>query len=222
MRAKPQPSGVEQPPPCRSITRNGKGAVEPEAGAAQHPATTEESAHTGQPVASVAGAAPQPGPNGVDITQYGPRASGGRACAVTLPSGLRVLVDPSEESQNQAALDVARRTVEGEASLAAALADITRLREQVQRLENKVRDLRTINEAAITGRRRFFGPVLLKAGPDGWTGAVWLLDPDKKERGLGLQFASLAEVHTMHPELWVIGTTADGVLLDAWAEVRHG
>lgn len=138
---------------------------------------------------------------------------------MTLDGGFRVLVEPNDEAQNAAAMDLARRIAGDESRLAGAKSEAATLREQVERLEAKVRDLRAVNEAATTGRRRFFGPVLLKAGTEGWAGPVWLLDPEKQERGTGLLFASLAEARSMHPELWVIGTTADGVLLDAWGEV---
>lgn len=68
--------------------------------------------------------------------------------------------------------------------------------------------------SAINGRRRFFGPVLCVPGRDGWAGEVWLHDPEKRERGSGLAFESLARLRELHPELWIVRTQGDGVLLD--------
>ena len=163
-----------------------------------------------------------PGP--VEVTQYGAREGGIRAVGVRTADGMAVLVTPPDAKHNEAAkrlaLDVGAQS-QADAVLRAALeqarAEVELLKEVGRNLDRKLAEARQINDAAIAGRRRFFGPVLMKPVISGdWSGEVWLLDPVKLERGTGLRFISVAEVRALHPELWVVSTTADGVLLDAW------
>lgn len=72
---------------------------------------------------------------------------------------------------------------------------------RIRALTLKVESAEQRLEAAETGRRRFFGQVLLvpvRAGE--WSGEVWLQDPVKGDRGTALRFASLMEVRALHPE----------------------
>lgn len=159
------------------------------------------------------------------ITVYGPRAQGGRNLGLTL-NGVQVLLSPQDEARQADAERIAVSVLENETAREALLAriqameaEVADLRGHLEQARSKVRAAEERATAATTGRRRFFGAVLLRpAQPGAWDGPVWLLDPEKKERGSGLRFASLAEVRQMHPELWVIAVTADGVLLDAWGE----
>lgn len=157
------------------------------------------------------------------ITQYGARGGGARALGLTV-DGIAVLVTPSTADENVKAARLAEQICD--AGLVDAVrvetinglkADLDAAKARASQAAARIAALEAINAAAIAGRRRFFGPVLMKPAIDGnWAGEVWLLDPEKKERGVGLRFASVAEVRALHPELWVIGATADGVMLDAW------
>jgi len=138
--------------------------------------------------------------------------------------GANVLVSPTGDGNAQTTHEVAARILDTEAWAAAKVAEIARLdrlvselRDRAERAESKLSHQRVINEAAIAGKRRFFSAVLMKpTAPGDWSGEVWLMDPTKQEKGNALRFSSLAEVRAEHPELWVTGTTDDGVLLDAW------
>lgn len=167
--------------------------------------------------------------NSTEVIQFGEGVMDGRRmCEVKVGDGVRVRVEPTHKSNNEAALRwaeliassaLARITVEAQTT--AVQNENSDLRAKVQKLEALVADLRAVNEAAITGRRRFFTPVLLKpATPGAWNGEVWLLDPTKQERGFGLRFESLAEVRRSHPELWVVGIVDDGILLDGFGGAR--
>lgn len=160
----------------------------------------------------------------IEVTQFGTRGAGGRAVGFHAENGVAVLVTPPNVEGNDDAMRLARNLAEQvqvdvamQAALAAARAETEAMKERVRSIEAALAEQRRINEAAIAGRRRFFSAVLMKPVVSGdWSGEVWLLDPVKMERGTGLRFASVAEVRAMHPELWVVATTADGVLLDAW------
>ena len=160
-----------------------------------------------------------------EIIEYGQRMNGARSIGVDFAlDGVRVLIEPSTSDGNATARELADRIADDEntrlalsVQLEAERNEARRLREQIRKLETKLAEQRAISEAAISGRRRFFGPVLMRPVKSDWSGEVWLLDPEKKERGAGLRFASVAEVRTLHPELWVVAVTDDGVLLDAWA-----
>lgn len=159
-----------------------------------------------------------------EVFEYGAQLNGARSVGVDLAvEGVRLLVQPQTADRNASAREIAERIAANEVAnralvvnFEAARDEVSRLREQIRKLEARLAEQRTINEAAIAGRRRFFGPVLMRPVSGDWSGDVWLLDPEKKERGSGLRFASLAEVRALHPELWTIAVTDDGVLLDAW------
>lgn len=159
-----------------------------------------------------------------EVFAYGQRIDGAQNLGVDF-GGVRLLVQPSTAHDNEAARQLAGRIADSETErqllegkLETSRFEANHLREQVRKLEAKLAERRAINEAAIAGRRRFFGRVLVRPVNRDWSGEVWLLDPEKKERGMGLRFASLAEVRALHPELWIVDVTDDGVLLDAWGE----
>lgn len=163
---------------------------------------------------------------GLEITQYAPNANGARYLSFDAGDGISVLVQPVSERDNARAAelaaeltDVAQARAAMEFALQASKNEAADLRMQLDKVRAQVRDLETINTAAISGRRRFFGPVLMRPEtPRDWTGRVWLMDPEKRESGHCLTFASVAEVRAMHPELWVVDVDTDGVLLDAWGK----
>ncbi len=158
----------------------------------------------------------------MDVTTCGVRANGTRALAVQLEEGVRALVEPLTEDLNERAELAARRIADQAQATTAAEVQISALEvanadlaEQLRRARARIGELEAINEAATTGRRRFFGPVLMQpAVPGEWGGAVWLLDPEKGTRGRGLHFSSVAEVRALHPELWVVSASVDGIILD--------
>lgn len=160
------------------------------------------------------------------ISIYAARVNGARTVSFDAGDDVRVLVEPGSEDGNARAQtlaaelsDVAQTRELASAAELAAKVEVDAVREQLFKARAQIQRLEAINAAAIAGRWRFFGPVLMKpAKPGDWTGEVWLLDPVKQECGQALCFASVAEVRALHPELWVICTTVDGVLLDAW---RH-
>lgn len=164
----------------------------------------------------------------IEITQYAPSASGARAVEIRMDDGLSVLVRPTISEENgrakllaQSIAAVEQFRTDAEAAVHEQKLFNAELARQLRQARARVAELERINEAAITGRRRFFGPVLMKPAKTGdWSGAVWLLDPDKLDSGLGIFFASVADVHALHPELWVVNVTADGVLLDASGKDR--
>ena len=157
---------------------------------------------------------------------YGERGNGARAVGVDVAEGVTVLVTPSDGQHNDAALAVARDAHDAGCERAALRAELGHAKRAHELLSKRIRELEAQRDAAEAraiaathGRRRFFGPVLLVPARTGdWSGEVWLLDPIKRERGRALVFASVAEVHALHPELWVVEVRADGVLLDAWGE----
>lgn len=152
------------------------------------------------------------------ITQW----PGGNA-GVSVP-GANVLVSPTGDGGAQRAHEVAAAILDAEARFSvlvkqAEAADrrIAELIDRAERAESRLAHQRNINMAAIAGKRRFFSAVLMKPKtPGDWTGEVWLMDPKKQEKGNALRFASLAELRAEHPELWVVESTEDGILLDAW------
>lgn len=155
-------------------------------------------------------------------TVYGPCANGARVAAVDV-AGMRVIVDPLDRERNQAAVELAERIERGEQEVAALRNALAESREEQSRIKDMLRKERAINDAALTGRRRFFDRVVMVPEDHnvGWGGKVLLLDPEKLLRGRSLMFDSSAEVHREHPELWVVGTThvgdgIVGVVLDAW------
>lgn len=151
------------------------------------------------------------------LTVYGAGPGGSRAVRFDPEPGISVTVQPLDSDGNERA-----RALAGDlADSARALEDARRveadLRQQIQAARARIAGLEQSLESAISGRRQFFAPVLLKPAVAGdWSGRVWLMDPERQERGRCLPFASLAEVRREHPELWVVGAQDGGVLLDAW------
>lgn len=162
------------------------------------------------------------------IHEYMRRADGSRALGLDPVDGVHVLIEPRDEASqkraHQLATAIADAALEQEAqqlAINAVQAANEKFADALRKARARIAELEAINAAAIAGRRRFFGPVLMRPARAGdWTGAVWLLDPVKQERGSGLRFDSLAEVRSLHPELWVTAVVDNGVLLDAWAETE--
>lgn len=161
------------------------------------------------------------------ITRFGRTSPDhGRCIGVQIRPGLNVLVKPSGPHDDDAAEALAKWILDAEADARASKLALDALQHANESLAGKVRkleamlaDARDINHRAISGRRKFFGPVVLSPERDGeWDGPVWLLDPDKLESGHGLRFKSLTELRELHPELWIVGVSKDGnrVTLDAW------
>jgi len=158
-----------------------------------------------------------------EIFVYGRNGNGGHNVGVEV-DGIRVLIESRGEDHDR---DVERlaRTI-AERHEANAVADherrahreaVLHLSEMIDRANERARAAKSALECAIPGRRRFFGPVLCVPGRDGWSGEVWLLDPEKRDRGAGIQFDSLAHLREVHPELWIVRTEGEGVLLDVCA-----
>lgn len=158
------------------------------------------------------------------VYEHMEQADGSRALTVDVAEGVQVLVRPIGSDKNEPAKRVA--TAIADQALAAKANQIAidglqhaneSLASQLHQARQRIAQLEAINEAAVRGRRRFFGPVLLQpVKPGDWSGEVWLLDPTKQGNGYGLRFASLAELRRLHPELWIVGvSTFEGILLDA-------
>lgn len=149
------------------------------------------------------------------ISVYGRNHSGGHNIGVTLPNGTSVLIYSRHEGEDARARELADRIVDGEHALHAMRTERDQARSQRNTALAEASRLDRSLRSAIAGRRRFFGPVLCRPAGTDWSGPVWLLDPTKQERGLGLRFESLEELRQQHPELWPVGTLEGGVLLDA-------
>lgn len=150
-----------------------------------------------------------------DVVVYG-RNSGGGHHVGTVVDGLRVLVSSDSEGTDERAVRLAEAIRDAGHEREVAARDLRACNEHRRRLSAERDGARHALQAAIAGRRRFNGPVLLVPAMAGdWSGAVWLQDPEKRDRGFGLRFESLAEVREAHPELWVVGMNEHGVLLDA-------
>lgn len=148
---------------------------------------------------------------------YGQNGGGGRNVGLDV-RGVRVLLQSDGAAEDERVLRLARDIQAGVAALDAERARAAEATRRTERLARELDTARAALGAATTGRRRFFGPVLCRpATPGDWSGPVWLLDPEKGERGSGLRFASLAELRAVHPELWIVGCVDGGVLLDACA-----
>jgi hypothetical protein len=156
------------------------------------------------------------------ITKYGKNEAGGHHFGVTV-EGMHVLVRSDSAETDERAHKIAKRVenatedyFEARHIEAEARRKTASLSEMIQRADARAAEARQALEAATTGRRRFFGPVLLVPAIDGdWKGPVWLQDPVKRDRGSALRFASVAEVRAVHPELWIVEMTPHGILLDA-------
>lgn len=154
-----------------------------------------------------------------EIVRYAQKADGSRNVGVQI-GAVSVLFQPSGPGHDADAERLAEQ-VAGVADHLAQLglevarksADLADMRRRVEASEARL-------SASLDGKRRFFGPVLVKPHADGdWNGRVWALDPEKQERGMGLAFASLAELRLEHPELWPIGVKDGGILMDAWTNL---
>ncbi|MFZ5440489.1 MAG: hypothetical protein ACOZQL_10800 [Myxococcota bacterium] len=160
----------------------------------------------------------------IKIHEYMANAAGARNLGFDAAEGVHVLVQPAsaeyQKRAQQVAIAFADAALEQQAqqlALDALQKANESLADQLRKARARIAELETANKAAVTGRRRFFGPVLLlPPRPGDWSGEVWLVDPVKREYGRALVFDSLAEVRRMHPELWVVGVVDGGVLLDAF------
>lgn len=158
------------------------------------------------------------------VTEYMARADGTQMLGMEPIEGVRVTIDPTgpeyQKRARQLAVAITDAALEQEAqrlAINAVQSANETLSEQLHKARARISELEALNAAASSGRRRFFGAVLMRpCRPGDWSGEVWLLDPVKQERGTGLRFASVSEVREMHPELWVVSAVDDGVLLDAW------
>lgn len=164
------------------------------------------------------------------LTVFGGGADGAKSIGFDASARVRVLVTPVGSEHNDEALAVARELYPESAASDAVRVELEHAKRTIARLDRELKTLEAERDAAneravhaATGRRRFFSAVLMvPAKPGDWSGEVWLLDPVKKYHGRALTFASVAEVREMHPELWVVEVTPDGVLLDAWGHEKGG
>lgn len=138
--------------------------------------------------------------------------------------GVHVLIEPrhpgAQKKARQLAVAIIDAALEQQAqqlAINAVQAANETLAGQLRKARVRIAELEAANEVAVTGRRRFFGPVLVKPVRGDWAGEVWLMDPVKQERGSALLFKSLAELRQLHPELWVVEPRDGGVLLDAFS-----
>lgn len=110
--------------------------------------------------------------------------------------------------------DALQRYDEATASLRNEIAD---LRAKLSRSDGALKDTRARLDAVIGGRRRFFGEALVRVADDG---AVWLLDPVKREAGIGLRFSSLSALWREHPELRPVRWSGGDLIVDATTPIR--
>lgn len=151
-----------------------------------------------------------------EITQFRKLENGSRTLGVRMGS-VSVLLQPDGEEHQADAQRIAEqisgaadRMAQLEAEVSSKGAVIADLRRRVEASEARL-------GALLDGKRRFFGPVLVKPNtPGDWTGTAWALDPDKQEGARGIMFASLSALRWEHPELWPIGVMDGGILMDAW------
>lgn len=156
-----------------------------------------------------------------EIFIYGVNSAGGRNIGIDI-DGTRILVESRGEKHDHHVENVSRAIVEkldalriSESERAAHRAKVEELSDMIQRANFRAKSARDALVAAIEGRRRFFGPVFVVPCIDGdWSGEVWLLDPEKRDRGYGLRFSSLRILREEHPELWIVRPDGDGILLD--------
>lgn len=156
------------------------------------------------------------------ITVFGQNGRGGHSVGLRAGS-VAVLLTSDGPETDAACVELAHEIRSANDRLEIRAAQVERHEAEVESLRAKLRvltaerdALRDTIEHATRGARRFNGPVLCKPhSADAWDGAVWLLDPEKQDGGFGLYFASLAEVRRAHPELWIVGLSEGGILLDA-------
>lgn len=145
------------------------------------------------------------------IHVYGQSANGGHAVGLDV-GGLRVLIQPRGPEEDAAAVALAQ-AVEHAAGLAA---ELQRAQAGLRREAARADAAEAALARALEGRRALFGRALLVPELAGdWGGPVWLYDPERRERGMGLRFPSLEALRHAYPELWVAGLLDGGVLLDA-------
>jgi hypothetical protein len=161
----------------------------------------------------------RPGKNGEHmqkIHHYADQGGGRHNIGVDVSENVTVLVSPRSVAAQPEAERIAAIFVDHQAEMERARLELEECRTSLERAKARAVQAEAALDAAMTGRQRLFGRVLMKpATPGAWDGAVWLLDPEKQEKGMGIRFDSAAEVRQSYPELWVVGMTADGVLLDA-------
>lgn len=151
----------------------------------------------------------------------------------TVPGAAPSLAAIHIKSEGSIVVDLKRddRNNEIAAMIVDAFSDFERLKRAVADAEDRAakaeeakrraqfdaRGRREELERALSGRSGFNGPVRCEVAEDG---KVWLLDPVKRGRGLGLHYDSLDALWRHHPELrptaW--GSDDDGayVILDGW------
>lgn len=150
------------------------------------------------------------------LTRYAQQPDGRRNLGVDVGGTVNVLVMPQSEEAQADADRVAALILDHHAEMERLTTALAAANDALSKVQAKLAVVDAALDSALRGTRRFFGRVLMKpATPGAWDGAVWLLDPEKQERGSGIRFASVADVRMTYPELWVSGMTPDGVLLDA-------
>jgi len=151
-----------------------------------------------------------------EITRYAQKADGSRNVGVQI-GAVSVLFQPSGPEHDADAERLAEQVAGAADHLAQLGLDVANKSASIADLRRRVEASEARLSASLDGKRRFFGPVLVKPNTDGdWGGTVWALDPEKQEGGRGIMFASLAELRLEHPELWPIGVMDGGILMDAW------
>lgn len=150
------------------------------------------------------------------IHRYADHGDGRRNLGVDVSEHVTVLVSPRSADAQPEAEQIAALIADHHAEMERARTELAECRASLERAKARATAAEAALDAALTGKRRFFGRVLMKPAVAGaWDGEVWLLDPDKQERRWGIGFTSAADVRLAYPELWIVGVTADGVLLDA-------
>jgi hypothetical protein len=156
-------------------------------------------------------------PNKSDrLHRYSDQGDGRRNIGVDVGEHVTVLVSPRSADAQAEAERIAFMLLDHQTEVEQVRTTLSQCRADLDGARTRASEAEAALNAALSGKRRFFGRVLMKPATAGnWEGVVWLLDPDKQEMGLGLRFNSAADVRRAYPELWVVGMTADGVLLDA-------
>ncbi len=151
----------------------------------------------------------------MDVTEYMRRGDGTRALGVRV-GGVQITLTPDADSQ-KLARQIAARIVDAELDAKAQQVALDGLQHANEALATRVRELRAALadaerrvDAAVTGKRRLFGRVLLRVESSGVT---WLMQPEKREAGFCLRYESLAECRRAHPELWPTGELDGGCIV---------
>ena len=150
------------------------------------------------------------------IHRYADLGDGRRNLGIDVSEHVSVLISPQSTAAQEEAERVATLFVDHRSELEHMRSALSECRGAIEKAKARAIAAESALSAALSGTRRLFGRVLMKPSTAGaWNGEVWLLDPERKERGLGLRFDSVADVRIAYPELWVVDVTNDGVLLDA-------